>query len=151
MSSYNQSNGAVDNLVDALLTAWNVHDAHAFAASFSDDADFTNVFGMRAHGRDEIEKFHAPIFETMFAKSTLSKTGIDIRWVRPDVAAIDVNWHMTGARDPHGNEWPARRGLMNLLATCEGDRWSLMLMHNMDLPDTGMAEAQDTLQQRAQA
>jgi hypothetical protein len=40
---------------------------------------------------------------------------------------------------------------MNLLATCEGDRWSLMLMHNMDLPDTGMAEAQDTLQQRAQA
>jgi uncharacterized protein (TIGR02246 family) len=147
MSQYNQSRGEVDNLVNALFEAWNVHDAAAFAAPFSDEADFTNVFGMRARGRAEIERFHAPIFEAMFSQSTLTRTGADIRFVRSDVAAIDVHWEMTGARDPHGNEWPLRRGLMNLLATREGEQWSLLLMHNMDLPDTGMAEAQARVQQ----
>jgi uncharacterized protein (TIGR02246 family) len=143
-----RSESEVNRLVQSLFDAWNEHDAHAFARPFAADADFTNVFGMRAKGRQAIERFHAPIFATMFAESTLTQSERSIRFLRPDVAAIDVGWEMAGARDPQGAEWPRRQGLMNLLATRDGGEWSIAVMHNMDLPPAKLANAQAELQAR---
>jgi uncharacterized protein (TIGR02246 family) len=137
----------IDGIVPALTAAWNRHDAHAFAAVFSHDADFTNVFGMHVQGREAIERFHAPIFETMFRDSTLSALETRVRRLRPDVAAADVRWEMSGARDPYGNEWPLRRGLLSLVLTRDDGEWSIAVMHNMDLPPEELAEAQRALQE----
>lgn len=133
-------------IVEPLVSAWNIHDAHAFAAIFAQDSDFTNVFGMEARGREAIEQFHRPIFETIFNTSHLTAISTRVRFIRPDVAAIDVRWEMTGARDPLGHEWPRRRGLINMVATREQDSWSIQAMHNMDLAAEEMAEAQKKLQ-----
>jgi hypothetical protein len=38
---------------------------------------------------------------------------------------------------------------MNMVLTRRGERWSIAVMHNMDLPPEAMAEAQAQLQQRA--
>src|SRR5581483_4036467 len=142
------SERAVRNLIEGLVEAWNRHDAAAFADAFALDADFTNVFGMRAKGRAAIIDFHAPIFETMFKQSRLSATAVEVRFLRPDVAAIDVHWEMSGARDPRGNEWSLRRGLINLVATNERSSWLIAVMHNMDLPSEEMAKAQEELQRQ---
>src|ERR1041385_4214739 len=114
---------AIENLVRSLVAAWSSHDAHAFAAAFAEEADFTNVFGMVQKGRTGIEAAHAPIFKTMFKDSHLTVTETRVRLVRPDVAAVDVKWTMTGARDPHGNPWPERAGLLNWIVTRHGERW----------------------------
>ena len=58
----NSDEDAVHSLVDRFMAAWNDHDPHAFAAVFAEDADFTNVIGEGASGRENIEKFHAPMF-----------------------------------------------------------------------------------------
>jgi uncharacterized protein (TIGR02246 family) len=110
MATNEQSEIAIKGLVDSLVAAWNLHDAAAFAKSFAADADFTNVFGMYAKGREAIEQFHAPIFATMFKDSRLSATSIRVRFLRPEIAALDVSWDMVGARDPQGQEWPRRLG-----------------------------------------
>ena len=94
---------AIDKLVSDTTAAWNRHDAAAFAAAFAEDAEFTNVFGMVQSGRAGIEGAHAPIFKTMFKDSQLTATGTRVRMIRPDVAAVDVRWKMSGARDPAGN------------------------------------------------
>lgn len=133
-------------LVESLTAAWNVHDARAFAANFAEDADFTNVFGMQASGREAIERFHAPIFATMFRDSRLTATQVRVRPIRPDVAAVDMHWEMTGARDPMGREWPARRGLINMVIAGGRDAFSIAVMHNMELAADAMAEAQAALQ-----
>lgn len=133
-------------LVGALVGVWNVHDPRAFAACFMADADFTNVFGMTAKGRDTVERFHAPILETMFRDSRLTATDTRTRFLSDDIAAVDVRWEMTGARDPMGKEWPKRRGLMSLIAMRDGRRWSIAVMHNMDLASDDMAAAQEKLQ-----
>jgi uncharacterized protein (TIGR02246 family) len=125
-----------------MAEAWNIHDARAFAALFAEDADFTNVFGMEATGRSEIERFHAPIFETMFKNSILSVEGVRSRMLREGVATVDLRWSMTGARDPIGREWPRRRGLISLVMTRQDGGWLIASMHNMDLAESGMAEAQ---------
>jgi len=137
---------AAQRIANAFAAAWNAHDARVFAAIFAEDADFTNVFGMRARGRAAIEKFHRPIFETMFKDSHLEITDRQLRPIRPDVAALDMNWSMTGARDPAGNEWPKRQGLISMVIAREQSDWSVVVMHNMDLPEKGMAEAQQKLQ-----
>ncbi|MGE5147485.1 MAG: SgcJ/EcaC family oxidoreductase [Candidatus Eiseniibacteriota bacterium] len=141
----NSGEQGVASMVDALVKAWNVHDPRAFAACFAADADFTNVFGMAAKGRDAVEQFHAPIFETMFRDSRLSATDTRTRFLNDEIAAVDVRWEMTGARDPMGKEWPKRHGLMSLIAMQDGRRWSIAVMHNMDIADD-MAAAQEKLQ-----
>src|SRR3984885_13156412 len=98
-------------LVERFVDGWNRHDAKAFAAVFAEDADFTNWRGEVASGRSKIEEFHAPMFATVFKKSHQSYTAIKTRLVRPDVAAVDVGWEMTGATDAQGNPRPDRRGL----------------------------------------
>ena len=90
--------------------AWNRHDAKAFSMVFAEDADFTNVVGMSAHGRVEIEKFHAPMFATRFKDTHLKITNTKIRFIKPDVAAVDGWWEMTGAKTQEGKEIPLRRG-----------------------------------------
>jgi uncharacterized protein (TIGR02246 family) len=146
VSSNEQAEAAVESLIDSLVAAWNVHDPGRFAAVFHEDADFTNVFGMHTQGRAAIERFHTPIFETMFRDSRLSAAGTRVRLIRPDVAAVDVRWQMTGARDPHGNPWPQRQGLISLVCTRENGEWAIAVMHNMDLPAEELAQAQADLQ-----
>src|SRR5262245_18108203 len=139
---------AIEELVAALAAAWNRHDARAFAAAFAEDADFTNVFGMVQKGRAGIEAGHAPVFKTMFKDSHLTVTETRVRLIRPDVAAVDVKWTMTGARDPHGNPWPERIGLLNWIVTRHGDRWLIDVSHNMDLPSPDLAKAQAALSKK---
>ncbi len=138
---------AIESQLVALEGAWNRHDAKAFAAVFADDADFVNVFGMPAKGRKAIEEFHVPIFATMFRDSTLSLVEKQVRFLRNDVAAVHARWEMTGARDPQGNPWPKRRGLLSFVAT-QRDGWKFDVAHNMELPaNDDMANAQRAVQQ----
>jgi len=124
---------AIRGVMDGFMDAWNHHDAKAFAALFSEDADFTNVRGMGASGRTNIEQFHAPVFATIFKNSHQKYTGIKIRFIRPDVAAVDVHWEMTGATDPAGNPGPLRQGLLNFVMAKSQEKWQIVVMHNMDL------------------
>jgi len=116
------------------IAAWNKHDAKAFSMVFAEDADFTNVGGVSAHGRAEVEKFHAPRFATRFKDTHQKITETKIRFIKPDVAAIDAWWEMTGAKNREGQDIPLRKGLLNFVMTKEGDKWFITVMHNMDLP-----------------
>ena len=136
---------ASEGLARALEAAWNRHDARALAEPFAEDADFANVFGMTVRGRAAIEALHAPLFKTMFTDSRLTVLETRVRMIRPDVAAVDVKWTMTGARDPHGNPWPERVGLLNWIVTRHGERWLIDVSHNMDLPSPDLAKAQAAL------
>ncbi|MEZ5831724.1 MAG: SgcJ/EcaC family oxidoreductase [Dongiaceae bacterium] len=145
MTESNSAEQAIAAIVRALVEAWNRHDAHAFAALFAEDAEFTNVFGMVQKGRAGIETAHVPIFKTMFKDSQLSVVETRLRLIRPDVASVDIKWTMTGARDPHGNPWPQREGLMNWIASRHGSDWLVDVSHNMDLPSPEFAKAQAVL------
>jgi uncharacterized protein (TIGR02246 family) len=123
----------IRSVLTALVEAWNNHDAWSFSSVFAEDADFTNVRGMSAHGRTEIAKFHAPVFATVAKASRLKIVDSTIRFIRPDVAAVDARWEMTGARTREGNEIPLRKGLLIFVMTNEDDAWLVTVMHNMDV------------------
>lgn len=124
---------AVRQVLYAYERAWNDHDAHAFAATFSPDADFTNVRGVVAHGRAAIEQLHAPLFAHMFHGSHQVITSIKIRFLSPDIAAVEVLWDMTGALDHAGAARPLTHGLRALVLTKEHGTWGITVFHNMEL------------------
>jgi uncharacterized protein (TIGR02246 family) len=123
----------IRKLVAEFTGAWNKHDARAFAASFAEDADFTNVNGMSAHGRTAIEEFHAARFATTFKNSNLTAKDVAIRFITRQVASVDVHWEMTGAVDSTGATLPLRTGLLNFVLAGHDDRWSIAVMHNQEL------------------
>jgi uncharacterized protein (TIGR02246 family) len=116
--------------------AWNKHDAKAFSNVFSADADFTSVVGKGTTGRNEIEKFLAPGFTTKWKDSYQKITQSKIRFIKPDVAAVDAWWEMTGIKGPEGQDMPPRKGLLNFIMTKNSDTWLITVMHNMDLRDS---------------
>jgi uncharacterized protein (TIGR02246 family) len=107
----------IRKVLSDFLEAWNRHDPKAFSMTFSQDADFTNVAGVGAHGRAEIEKFHAPRFATSFKDSHQTIVESKIRFIKSDVAAVDSRWEMTGAKNAEGQEIALRKGLLNFTPT----------------------------------
>ena len=132
--SREQDEKGIKQVLTAFVEAWNHHDAKAFSLVFAEDADFTNVRGMSAHGRAEVEKFHAPRFATKFKDSNQKIAEIRIRFITPDVAAVDARWEMTGAKGPDGQDIPLRKGLLNFIMSRSSGQWLILIMHNMDLP-----------------
>jgi uncharacterized protein (TIGR02246 family) len=133
-SNREQDEKGIRQVLTAFVDAWNRHDAKAFSMVFAEDADFTNVRGMSAHGRTEVEKMHAPRFATNFKDSNQKISEAKIRFITPDVAAVDARWEMTGAKGPDSQEIPLRKGLLNFIMTRSSGQWLIMIMHNMDLP-----------------
>jgi uncharacterized protein (TIGR02246 family) len=127
------SEAAIKALVAAMMTAWDARDLDGYMGCFTDDVDFTNVFGVRMD-RAEATRTHAVIFKKMFASSVTAVTDTHLRMLRPDLAAVDIRWEMTGSRDAAGNDWPTRQGLMNTIAVETPKGWRFAVFHNQDLP-----------------
>jgi uncharacterized protein (TIGR02246 family) len=130
---------AVKALVLAFDKAMNAKDAVALSATFHEDGEFTNVVGMTARGRGTIERFHRPLFEgdgtkgvPSFKDAVFKTVDTRIRFIRPDVASVDVTWTQTGST-LDGKDRGPRRGLMSWIATREDGKWGVAVMHNMDL------------------
>jgi len=120
-------------ITDRFLAGWNTHDAQLFASAFAADADFTNVRGVGAAGRENIEQFHAQAFQKMFMQSHQTAEVKRIRFLKPDVAVVDVRWEMTGALSADGASIPVRTGLLDLVFTSSRGVWLITVMHNQDL------------------
>jgi uncharacterized protein (TIGR02246 family) len=134
VDSHETDRAAIAQTVADFLNAWNLHDAHAFAETFTEDADFTNVAGDHGQGRAHIEAFHAPMFNSTFKDSHQTASIRSIRFLRPDLAAVDVDWEMTGARSADGTPRPLRKGLLNwVMAKQRNGSWLIQVMHNTDL------------------
>jgi uncharacterized protein (TIGR02246 family) len=125
---------AIDQTAMAFVNAWNAHDAHAFALTFVSDADFTNVLGVHAAGRPAIETVHAQVFAKIFKATHQTLQVRSVRLLTPAIAAVDIDWRMTGAVNPDGSARPELRGLLNWVMQRQSDgSWLIIVMHNTPL------------------
>jgi uncharacterized protein (TIGR02246 family) len=94
----------------------------------AEDVSFTNIFGTVRFGRPEFKQRHVQIDQSIF-KGTSVKTSIGkLRFVRPDVAIVDVSGEMTGfARIPPGlpvgTDGTLRFKLLEVLVKEKGEWW----------------------------
>ena len=124
-------NAGLTGLIDTFVQGWNAGSGERLAGAFAADADFTNVMGLRAHGRDVIAQGHNEIFATVFRGTRLEAAISQIRYLRPDVAAVDVTLTVRGADGQPMAMLPAGQSSAGLVATREAGTWSIAVMRNM--------------------
>ena len=96
--------------------------------------------GVHAQGRANVEAFHAPVFAGKFNETHQTGTIRSIRFLRADLAAVDVEWEMTGVKAPDGTALPARKGLLNWVMAKQGvGTWQIQIMHNTELTNYAAA------------
>lgn len=87
---------AIRKALEQQAQAWNQHDAKAWSASFADDADFVNILGMLFQGRQEIERRHADLFGSIFARSQVVVTTRKVRPIGKTAAVAETDYELRG-------------------------------------------------------
>src|SRR5581483_10887670 len=93
---------AIEAIEAKQASAWNAHDAAAYADLFTPDGDVVNVIGWWWKGREEIRHKLTDAFKFVFKDSRLTITEVDVRKLSADVAVAHFRWAMTGALAPPG-------------------------------------------------
>jgi uncharacterized protein (TIGR02246 family) len=92
--SYAQKNDTTGlfKAIDKLSIALSKPDPGVLAALFTQDGDFTNVIDSTIHGRENIYNHHYNLWVKMGrpATRTVHILGVHFRFLRPDVAVIEV-------------------------------------------------------------
>ena len=102
--------GAVEQVIENWNRAWQTKDAKLAAQDYSDDADWTNAFGMKKKGRVEIEKFLTEVFSLSFVMAAQSKTiEQSVTFIKPDVALVVTRVERVGQRTSSGEELGTRQ------------------------------------------
>jgi uncharacterized protein (TIGR02246 family) len=131
MTATARDHAELSGLVDTFVQGWNAASGESLARAFAADADFTNVMGLRAHGRDLIARGHDEILATVFRGTRLAAAITQIRYLRPDVAVVDATLTLRGADGAPLAMLPAGQSSAGLVVTREGGTWAIAVMRNM--------------------
>jgi uncharacterized protein (TIGR02246 family) len=95
---------------------------------FAEDGSFTNIFGTVRFGREEFKQRHIEIAQTIFKGTSVKNSIAKLRFVRPDVAIVDISGEMTGFAKvprglPVGRDGILRFKLLEVLTKEKGEWW----------------------------
>ena len=118
---------AIEGLVQTFVDGWNAAEGAALARPFAVDADFTNIAGRKFKGRDAIAKGHDEILKTIYRGTQNSAKVESIRFLRPDVAVVDVRFRFVGDLRPFWLEGSS----CGMVCTKEDGVWWIAVVRNM--------------------
>jgi uncharacterized protein (TIGR02246 family) len=131
-----KDDGAIQDILKQLETAWNAYDSVSFAAAFAEEADFIQIFGGQLDGRPAIEASHRHIFDTIYKGSHASFALRSIRFVRPDVAIVfsqaQVNFH-------EGKEAREIKTRPTLIVVKQEATWQIVAFQNTKISEVPTA------------
>jgi uncharacterized protein (TIGR02246 family) len=117
----------IRQIVQDVQDGWNAHDGKAFAAPFAEDADYVIVNGQHIKGRKAIEEGHTGIFTTIYKDSRNAATIKNIRFLRPDVALVHVEWNLEFRM---GGELQKGHAMNTMVMVRDNGKWSIAAFHN---------------------
>jgi uncharacterized protein (TIGR02246 family) len=117
----------VEKVIENWNQGWLKKDAKLAAKDYSDDADWTNAFGMKKKGRAEIEQLLTQVFSLPFVMAGQSKTSEEsVRMLRPDVALVITRVERVGQFTPTGEQLGTRQtSHLRVLLKVDGE-WKIV-------------------------
>jgi uncharacterized protein (TIGR02246 family) len=128
-SNSDADSAAIKQCVAAWESAWNRHDAHATAMAYVEDGDFSSTTGIPSHGWKDLETHYNEIFTTFLKDAQRTDTVRSIRFLTPELASVDIDWQMTGAKTRDGKDAPNRKGLLTWVVTKHNGQWMITIYH----------------------
>lgn len=122
------------HILDQFLTNWNNKDLESFGKLFSRDAEFTDVIGQTAIGREAIVKQHRYPFENVMKFATLEIKDHYIRPLADNLIMVSALWKVTGSLTPGGDKLADRNGVIQLILKTDSttNQTLIQLVHNSD-------------------
>jgi uncharacterized protein (TIGR02246 family) len=134
-----------------MIDAWNAGDGAAFAARFSNDADFVAWEGTHLKGRHEIALFTQRILDTVVKASRMEGEVKFVRLLRPEVAVMHsvVRYALDGQAEP----LPGRDFMERTVVTKRDGEWrseALLNAHRLTMKRQLVWDDFDSLPAEAQ-
>ncbi|MBY8844409.1 SgcJ/EcaC family oxidoreductase [Streptomyces sp. SP2-10] len=122
----NHDTAAVTAVLDALVAAWNHHDADAYGRLFTEDATYATYVGTLYQGRGDITESHRVLFTGFLKDTRLADEVVGIRFLGPDTAVV------SGRGDTYRKKRPRRLGKVQTYTLIrQGDgMWRIAAFHN---------------------
>jgi uncharacterized protein (TIGR02246 family) len=119
---------AIRAIHQQMISAWNTGSGAAFAAPFTDDADFIVFEGTHLKGRREIASFHQQIFDTVVKGSRLEGEVKFVRFLSPQLAIMHSAVRTTLAGQTEAS--PSRDSMQLYVVTKRDGSWQAEGMLN---------------------
>lgn len=131
------STASISTLLEKFITHWNEKNIDCLVDLFTDNAEFTDIAGQVAVGKQEIKKQHEYPFSTTMKKAVLKLHGIYARALTNDMVIVTTKWNTEHNLMPDGQPAPDREGIMQIIAKGTKDTgYKIQLVHNTDLTGT---------------
>ena len=127
-------NDAIVSLIERNVAAFRDFDADGASSTYADDADWTNAFGVRQHGRSNIRTYLSNLFARpeFRSRSQSGPAELSVRFVRPDVAVAHRFTEVVGQRGSNGEKLPPRKIHRLIVLTKDAANWLILSELVMD-------------------
>ncbi|KPC65313.1 SgcJ/EcaC family oxidoreductase [Streptomyces chattanoogensis] len=125
-SNHHHDTAAVTSALDALVSAWERHDADAYGELFTEDATYVTYVGTLYQGRQDIVDSHRTLFTTFLKGTKLADEVVDLRFHGPDVAVVNGRGDTYKGKRPHKL---TKVQTYTLIRQPDG-RWLIAAFHN---------------------
>ena len=115
-------------LFQQMIDGWNRGNGQAYAAPFTEDADYVIIDGSRSKGRATIAFGHQYIFDTFYKGTKMEGQVKDIRFLSSDIALLHAEGVLQLPEQAGGaSEQPS---MMTIVAIRQADRWGFTAFQN---------------------
>jgi len=128
---------SIKQVTKAWQEAWNKHDAAGLAALVIEDVDFVRNNTGWLKGRKQFQDFHAEIHKRYFKDSEWTTKETKVRFLRPDVAIVQVVWAIKGDTIPDRKPDQPRDGIFTWVLEKRDGKWLVVTSHNSEAPPPG--------------
>lgn len=123
----------VKAVLQNFLDTWNAKDLAGFMRDFAEDAEFTDVVGQVALGKEAIEKQHHFAFTVVMKNASFEMTNIYMREVVDGLVMVSANWLNVKSQTPSGQLLPDRNGVIQFIIALDTNlKAQIKLVHNSD-------------------
>ena len=121
---------AIRKIVVVMTDAFNHHDAKAATQMYAADARFVTVRGEVMDGQAAIEQGLASILGTRAKNASQQTLNVAVKFIRPDIALVQVTNELSGLVAPDGQALPSHRELSLRVFTKDSNVWRVTAFLN---------------------
>ena len=109
---------------------WNRHDVKALASLLAEEADVVAASGIRLRSRKEFEENDIKSHAGVLKESIWTNHGLEVEFIRPDIAIAHGEWSITGVKERDGTLRPPQKGRFTWMLEKRNESWLIITAQN---------------------
>lgn len=118
----------INHLFETMYSAWSNGDGEAYAACFTEDADYVTFNGQHIKGKQDVKTLHQALFDGVLKGSQLQGHITDMRFLNSTTAIV----HCVGSTKMRWQKnYPKNRDSINTnIVVKQNGEWKISAFHN---------------------